>query len=195
MTGGELKALIDQAKPLVNAAIKIDEEKAKAAGELLLKIKQERPKGSWDQYVKMHFGIGQQWADQLISIFEGKTTRAEVREKTKKAVKRHRSKVAAKSPLRNGDFSSKPSTPSQPGHEPFETPEGLCDRFGRLCDDLVAACEHLTSYKNMPKHWGDRYGLPARRALDALNALAAKLEKPPLSADAQESAATVATSH
>jgi hypothetical protein len=194
MSEANLQTLIDQAKPLIEAAITIDEEKARAAGELLSKIKKERPKGSWDQFVKMHFQIGQQWADRMIRIYEGKVTLAEDRGKNKERNARKRAsdkrKIGAAARQRsNGvkisDFDSASAVPAptrhsdEDGHRP---PEGTEDQLRRHFDELIAA------YKAGLRE-------PARRAVDAMSAIVASMENPPLSVDTQESAATIATSH
>jgi|SRR5215469_1801223 len=71
---------------------------AVAAGKALAKLKHGKPKDRpWPEYVREHFKLSQQRADELISISRNKTTVAKVRAATRQRVRKHR----AKSLLRN----------------------------------------------------------------------------------------------
>jgi hypothetical protein len=105
----QIQSLTKRARPLITDALKSEEEaeeKAKAAGELLLKIKDMRKRmrngrDPWSVFVEKEFGISQQWADRMIRIHKGMTTVKTDREKNKERVARHRDKVIAKAVQRS----------------------------------------------------------------------------------------------
>jgi hypothetical protein len=85
------------------------------AGQKLAELKAMKPKGErWDGYVRQHFDLSQQRADELIRIAEGRTTLAEVRNEKKVSVAKTRAKIQT---LRSVDAQN------SEGNEVTENPE------------------------------------------------------------------------
>jgi hypothetical protein len=92
-------------------------------------LKTTKPKGTrWSDYVRIHFGLRQSRADQLIRVAEGRTTVAKERQDTASRVKKHSQK---KSALANADVEKKPSGVA------IKVPEG----YSSLGEAIRAAVE------------------------------------------------------
>jgi colicin import membrane protein len=90
----DIHGLIGKIKTHLAAAVRATAEADQQwtnAGRLLKELKAKKPKGTtWVVYVREHFDLRQQRADELIRIADGDTSAEKVRAKTAERMKKHR---------------------------------------------------------------------------------------------------------
>lgn len=107
----EIRALENEVKYYLNESNKKTAEADdldKEAGKRLRILKNKKPYGNWDAYVKREFGIGKTRADDLIRIGDGTTTadklRADRAERDRRYEMRKKAKRNKNPPSADGGF-------------------------------------------------------------------------------------------
>jgi hypothetical protein len=130
------------------AACTADAEKnQRAAGKLLAKLKDSKPKGQdWPSYVRKHFDLSQQRADELIRIAVGKITVAKTREGKRQRMRKSRAKAKSMPRGIGSNGNAKPVTcdfdPEHDKEEDWMTDEDIrSNAFRWQTDEAVRLAE------------------------------------------------------
>jgi len=156
-------AASDKEEAAASEHVRLSEESAKAAGDLLIKARDliGREKGKrkeWTAFVKNQCGLCKSRADELVSIAEGRTTLSATNERAAKGMAKTRAKRKAAPADRNPDDVTADARPKRSrfyvtgsacnAHEAPTPLQFALEAFDRLSDD---DCEQFLASRGLQR--------------------------------------------